>query len=181
MRHTKITIATIVIAGAAAAAGVGIASASGGTPSYSPRIDPSAPSPAAHPAAGTSDIHVVMATVKGKTEPILVDAHGDPLYTFKADTPTATHVRGQLAALWPPLVSHSPTADGASGRLTVVSTPNGSQVAYNGHFLYTFVDDTPGDVTGQGVQNFFVATPDTGSSGSTPASSGSAPSNGYGY
>jgi len=36
---------------------------------------------------------------------------------------------------------------------------NGRQVTYNGHFLYTFVDDRSGAVTGQGVQSFFVATP----------------------
>ena len=36
---------------------------------------------------------------------------------------------------------------------------NGQQVTYNGHPLYTFVDDHAGQVTGQGVQNFFVATP----------------------
>ena len=36
---------------------------------------------------------------------------------------------------------------------------NGAQVAYNGHFLYTFADDGPGQVNGQGVQDFFIATP----------------------
>jgi hypothetical protein len=40
-----------------------------------------------------------------------------------------------------------------------VATSSGQQVTYNGHFLYTFVQDSPGHVTGQGVQNFFVATP----------------------
>ena len=36
---------------------------------------------------------------------------------------------------------------------------HGDQVAYNGHLLYTFADDQAGQVTGQGVQGFFVATP----------------------
>ena len=36
---------------------------------------------------------------------------------------------------------------------------HGGQVAYNGHLLYTFVSDRKGVVTGQGVQDFFVATP----------------------
>jgi predicted lipoprotein with Yx(FWY)xxD motif len=116
---------------------------------------------------------------------ILVDAHGLPLYTYKHDTATTSHVRGQLAALWPPLVAAVPTTSGSStGRLTSVTTTNGMQVAYNGHFLYTFVEDTPGHVTGQGVQDFFVATPsiaDDGVSGATPASSGLGIDHSYGY
>ncbi len=66
-----------------------------------------------------------------------------------------------------------------------MSTSNGRQVAYNGHFLYTFVEDSPGHVTGQGVQNFYVATP--GISAIGPGTSGTAKtspspaSGGYGY
>jgi hypothetical protein len=46
-----------------------------------------------------------------------------------------------------------------SGKLTVVNDANGHQVAHDGHLLYTFTGDRAGSVTGQGVQNFFVATP----------------------
>ena len=82
---------------------------------------------------------------------------------------------GQLAVLWPPLVASAPTAHGAAGTLKAVATSSGQQVTYNGHFLYTFVQDSPGHVTGQGVQNFFVATPGISSKPSTapvPASNG---------
>ena len=61
-----------------------------------------------------------------------------------------------------------------------VATTNGQQVAYNGHFLYTFVEDRPGQVTGQGVQNFFVATPDLAGGAATSAQA-SSPKSGYGY
>jgi predicted lipoprotein with Yx(FWY)xxD motif len=115
-------------------------------------------------------------------ETILVDAQGLPLYIYKPDTATTSHVTGQLAALWPPLVAAAPSASGASGRLASVATANGTQVSYNGHFLYTFVEDSPGRVTGQGVQNFFVATPSlTGSAVSAATSSPSEPGNGNGY
>ena len=77
-------------------------------------------------------------------------------------------VSGQLAALWPPLVAGTPTESGTSGGLAVVHTGNGRQVTYNGHFLYTFVEDNPGQVTGQGVQNFFVATPGLSSEHTAP-------------
>ena len=99
------------------------------------------------------------ATVAGKTETILVNAHGLPLYFYRPDTAARSFVTGRLARLWPPLTSAAPTAAGASGKLAVLNDVNGQQVAYNGHPLYTFADDHAGQVTGQGVQNFFVATP----------------------
>ena len=68
---------------------------------------------------------------------------------------------------------------------------HGNQVAYNGHLLYTFADDQAGQVTGQGVQGFFVATPgltplagsSTAGSSTTAGTAPAAPSGsgGYGY
>ena len=56
-------------------------------------------------------------------------------------------------------------------------------MSYKGHFLYTFIDDSPGHVTGQGVSNFFVATPKIGRLGNTSTVSSATPttSHGYGY
>ncbi len=59
-----------------------------------------------------------------------------------------------------------------------MATTNGEQVAYNGHFLYTFVEDQPGKVTGQGVQNFYIATPNLGA-GAPSSTQVSAPNSGY--
>ena len=55
--------------------------------------------------------------------------------------------------------------------------------AYNGHLLYTFADDQAGQVTGQGVQGFYVATPGLTATTRSPAPSApAAPSgNPYGY
>ena len=61
---------------------------------------------------------------------------------------------------------------------------NGHQVTYNGHPLYTFADDHAGQVTGQGVQNFFVATPGLAPLTSSSAAAGpapAAPAGGLGY
>jgi predicted lipoprotein with Yx(FWY)xxD motif len=145
----------------------------------------SASVPAAQTAAapaGSATINVATATVNGKSEQILVDSRGLPLYTYAADTATASHVSGALAALWPPLDSAQPTEAGAMGRVSVLAGGNGQQVQYNGHFLYTFVSDSPGHVTGQGVQNFFVATPGL-SAGSATVQASSPPTQrgGYGY
>src|SRR6202035_411405 len=96
---------------------------------------------------------------------------GLPLYTYGPDTATQSHVSGGLAALWPPLDSAAPSQAGANGRLSVLADANGQQVQYNGHFLYTFIDDTPGQVTGQGVQGFFVATPGAAAGSASAAAS----------
>jgi predicted lipoprotein with Yx(FWY)xxD motif len=155
MRNPRTAIAIIAVAAVTTVGGVTIAATAGGS---TPR----------HSAAAA--LHTTTATVQGATESILVDAKGRPLYIYKPDTATKSRVTGQLAALWPPLVASAPTAQGATGSLTAVATANGQQVAYNGHFLYTFVEDSPGHVTGQGVQNFFVATPGISIKASTNAS-----------
>jgi predicted lipoprotein with Yx(FWY)xxD motif len=130
-------------------------------------------------------VRTAPATVGGKTENVLVNSQGLPLYFYLNDTATRSLVTGGLAALWPPLTSASPAATGVSGKLAVVNDAHGDQVAYNGHLLYTFVDDHAGQVTGQGFQGFFVATPGlapiTGSSAPAVTVPAAPSGNGYGY
>jgi predicted lipoprotein with Yx(FWY)xxD motif len=161
MRHPKLIIAGIGLAAVAAAGGVTAAAAAGGS---------SASSSTAGHSATAATVRTVSATVAGKTETILVNSGGLPLYFYRPDTAAKSFVTGGVAALWPALTSAAPTAAGASGKLTVVNDAHGHQVAYNGHLLYTFISDHADQVTGQGVQNFFVATP-----GLTPLASSSAP------
>jgi predicted lipoprotein with Yx(FWY)xxD motif len=108
---------------------------------------------------GATSLHSASSSVDGKRETILANAQGLPLYYFKADTAKKSLVTGELARLWPALTGAKPTATGVAGKLTSLQNTSGRQVAYNGHFLYTFVADTPGHVTGQSVSGFFVATP----------------------
>jgi predicted lipoprotein with Yx(FWY)xxD motif len=182
VRHPRVIIASISLAAVAAIGGVTAASAASS--------DASSMSPAGQHAAAT--VRTVQATVAGKTETILVNGGGLPLYFYLPDTATRSLVTGGLASLWPPLTSASPAATGVSGKLAVVKDTHGDQVAYRGHLLYTFADDHAGQVTGQGVQDFFVATPGltpiTGAGASAPAGTApvgtgpAAPSgSGYGY
>src|SRR5580693_6543048 len=170
MRHPKIIISGIALAAVAAVGGITAASAA------------SSP-PASH--SGAATVRTASATVGGKTETILVNGHGLPLYFYKPDTATRSLVSGALAQLWPPLTSATPAAAGLSGKITVLMDSHGDQVTYNGHPLYTFADDHAGQVTGQGVQNFFVATPGiasiTMSAGSTAPAAPTGASGGYGY
>jgi predicted lipoprotein with Yx(FWY)xxD motif len=121
--------------------------------------------------SNTATVQSAKLTVAGRIETVLVTDRGLPLYVYKPDTATRSLVTGQLAALWPPLHAQAATARrvaGAAGTITAARTTNGRQLAYNGHFLYTFTEDSPGRVTGQGIQDFFAATPSLTRS-STPA------------
>jgi predicted lipoprotein with Yx(FWY)xxD motif len=167
MRHPKIIISGIALAAVAAASGITAAAAA------------SSPS-ASHSAAPI--VRTASVTVGGKTETILANGHGMPLYFYKPDTATRSLVSGTLAQLWPPLTSAA-SATGLSGKVTVVMDSHGDQVTFNGHPLYTFADDHAGQVTGQGVQDFFLATPGLAAI-STSSTSGTAPaasSGGTGY
>ena len=176
MRHPKLIIAGIGLAALTAAGGATAAAAAGG---------PSASNAAIGHTAAAATVRTASATVAGQTETILVNSGGLPLYFYRPDTAAKSLVTGGVAALWPALTSAAPSSAGAIGRLTVVHDAHGHQVAYNGHLLYTFVSDHPGQVTGQGVQNFFVATPGLTPLASSPAPAGTAPAAppapGYGY
>jgi predicted lipoprotein with Yx(FWY)xxD motif len=170
MRHPKIIISGIALAAVAAAGGITAASAGG--------------SPASTAPGAAATVRTAPATVGGKSETILVNAGGLPLYFYRPDTAAKSFVTGGLAGLWPPLTSAAPTAAGVNGKVTMVTDAHGHQVAYNGHLLYTFTSDHAGQVTGQGFQNFFVATPGLAPISASSAHGGpapAAPSSGYGY
>jgi predicted lipoprotein with Yx(FWY)xxD motif len=175
MRHPKIIIAGIGLAAVAAIGGITAASASS---------SPASNAPAASHSAVATTVRTASATVAGKTETILVNGAGLPLYYYRPDTAAKSFVTGGLARLWPPLTSAAPTAAGASGKVTVVNDAHGRQVDYNGPLLYTFTSDHPGHVTGHGFQNFFVATPGLAPITAAAARTGTVPAepaSGYGY
>ena len=97
-------------------------------------------------------------------QPIIVNSAGMTVYMYVPDadaSPTVSNVTGVLRGAWPyvtwggPVTVGSPLVGGsAAGN---VQPDNTRLVGYNGHLLYTFVSDhTPGQVTGQGVNQFFV-------------------------
>ena len=198
MKKHRLTIAVIGLSVAALVGGFAIAFTGGSGSAQSAGAVPARGS-ATSAAPGNSTtttgsmtapmatVKTAMARVGGVVEVVLVNDKGLPLYTYKPDTATQSMVTGELAALWPPLVANVPTGSGEMGGLAVVHTGNGQQVTYNGHFLYTFAEDSPGQVTGQGVQNFSVATPalapirSTVASGTTKAISPAPMSPSYGY
>jgi predicted lipoprotein with Yx(FWY)xxD motif len=173
MKRPRIIVAGAGLAALAAAGGITAAAASG------------SPAASATNVASAGSLHTASVTVAGKTETILVNSHGLPLYIYRPDTATRSFVTGGLAQLWPPLTAPAAAGAGVTGKVAVLKDVNGQQVTYNGHPLYTFADDHADQVTGQGVQNFFVATPGiasiTMSAGSAAPTTPAVPSAGYGY
>lgn len=162
-RTFPITIALLLMM-VLAACGSSTTTGSGGS---TPTPVATTPAPVATtPAASTALIMTATATVKGQSVTILTDAHGKTLYYFTPDTATTSACTGGCAQTWPPLLSTgsgAPTsATTLSGTLTAVTTANGSQVEYNGHFLYTYSGDTAsGQTNGEGLfGKWFVATSD---------------------
>ena len=71
---------------------------------------------------------------------------------------------GIVKQTWPPTVwSGTPTVGAgliAAKAAVHMQANRAPEVSYNNHLLYTFVTDTkPGQITGEGVSNFFVVSP----------------------
>jgi predicted lipoprotein with Yx(FWY)xxD motif len=128
----------------------------------------SAPTTQAVPTVASSENVVVKtanAIVGQKSESILTDTNGKTLYYFTSDVFHQIACTAGCIDTWPPLLFKgigTVSADTKlSGDLTTDTTPNGNQVVYNGHYLYTYTGDSaPGDTKGEGIGNkWHVATP----------------------
>jgi predicted lipoprotein with Yx(FWY)xxD motif len=126
--------------------------------------DIDAPSPT--PDLRNMVVMTVKASVYGVEETILTDKNGEALYYSKRDTLSKVSCTNGCTYAWRPLLFKGKgpviTSTKLPGKLTTHKTVNGNQVAYNGHYLYTFAGDvTPQDVDeGQGRDdNWYVATP----------------------
>jgi predicted lipoprotein with Yx(FWY)xxD motif len=126
---------------------------------------------------------------------VLVDSKGDVLYTNDQDSGSKIACMGSCQSIWVPLAAPSsgqPTS--ADSSVQAKLDVEGGQVTFGGKPLYTFVQDSPGEATGNGVTDSFDGTTFTwtaamsagatsGSSSTstgTSGASGGAPSGGYG-
>ncbi len=120
-------------------------------------------------------------TVGGKSLTVLTNAQGMTLYYRTSDTPTSV-CSGSCANAWPPVLSSTMPSVSTTlpGTFSLMNNTNGSQVAYNGHPLYTYSGDTAsGQANGQGIGNVWFVAP-TNLPATTTTPSGSTPTpNGY--
>jgi predicted lipoprotein with Yx(FWY)xxD motif len=108
---------------------------------------------------------------------VLTGPSGMTLYTHVGDSATSSTCTGGCATAWPPLTTTGqPTGGtGVTGKLGILTRTDGTtQVTFGGLPLYYWQGDAKaGDVTGNGVEGFSVAT--VGGSGSLPQASPAAP------
>ena len=81
---------------------------------------------------------------------VWTDTKGMTLYTFDKDEAGKTNCYDKCATAWPPLAAAADAQ--AMGDWTLVDRTDGTKMwAYEGHPLYTFVEDkAPGDMKGEG-------------------------------
>ncbi len=121
--------------------------------------------------ASALTIKTAALTIGGKSMTVLTNAQGMTLYYRTTDTSTSV-CSGGCASAWPPVLSKTmPSVSGTlQGTFSLMSDVNGSQVAYNGHPLYTYSGDSaPGQANGQGFGNIWFVAPTTLPATTTPS------------
>jgi predicted lipoprotein with Yx(FWY)xxD motif len=88
----------------------------------------------------------------GGTSAVLKSASGLALYTPEGESASNLRCTGACAAIWKPVRPGDAKVAGAA----VITRPDGTkQLAAAGKPLYTFAQDTPGAVTGNGASDAF--------------------------
>jgi predicted lipoprotein with Yx(FWY)xxD motif len=183
MLHTKRAILGIAILSVLA---IGLAACGGSSNS-------SDPTTAASSGGGSANT-VSTKSISG-TGDVLVDSSGAALYTNDMDTATKIACTGQCLTEWVPVAAPSQGEPSSSdsavqAKLGTAKRPDGStQVTFDGMPLYTFVEDHPGQATGNGFADSFggvnfvwtAATVGGDSSASTPPATTTSSGGGMGY
>ena len=100
-------------------------------------------------------IHTGVATINGNKVNVLMTNKGFAVYYYRADTMFKSTCTSQCAHDWPPILAPQGMMTVSSSmalprQLSVHQTPNGAQVFYDGHALYTYASDMqPDTATGR--------------------------------
>jgi predicted lipoprotein with Yx(FWY)xxD motif len=111
----------------------------------------------AAPSSGGSA--TVSAKQVGDAGTVLVNSSGQALYAADQEAGGKVLCTGACNSFWKPVTisAGAPSASDLPGKLGVTTRPDGSrQVTYNGKLLYSFTQDRPGQVTGDGFSDDFA-------------------------
>lgn len=90
----------------------------------------------------------------------LADGNGKPLYIYAKDTANTSNCTGSCLSNWPAYKATSTTANLPANVGTITRSDGGGvQYTYKKMPLYYFTGDTGSSPTGNGVQEFTIATP----------------------
>jgi predicted lipoprotein with Yx(FWY)xxD motif len=114
-------------------------------------------SPPAAPSA--DDTATVSVEELGDSGRVLVDSAGKALYTADEEADGNVVCTGACTSFWMPLTidgGAAPSGNSLPSELGVVERGDGTrQVTFDEKRLYTFVEDEPGEVTGDGFSDAF--------------------------
>jgi predicted lipoprotein with Yx(FWY)xxD motif len=89
---------------------------------------------------------------------MLFDERGQAIYLFDKETSDTAECYGDCAVAWPPVLTDGPPeaeAEVDAGLLGTTERDDGSlQVTYNGHPLYFYADEGPGEVLCHDVDDY---------------------------
>lgn len=89
---------------------------------------------------------------------VLFDSEQQAIYYFDKETSDTSRCYGACAEAWPPVLTEGDprSGDGVEAKLlgTTERDDGSTQVTYNGHPLYYYVDDPRGEVLCHGVEEF---------------------------
>lgn len=117
------------------------------------------PATAAPRLPATASVAVKVATV-AKYGKILEDQAGLPLYYNQDNKPPSKWAcTGACLTAWPALVLPKGQTKVLVGRgvtgIGTIKSPSGTQVTWHGQPLYTFIQDTSGKATGNGIKSIW--------------------------
>jgi predicted lipoprotein with Yx(FWY)xxD motif len=143
--------------GGEASPGTAATSTADSTPSRTP------PSSTPEPIPGT-----VLTAAASDFGPMLFDARGQAIYLFEVETAGVPACYGDCAAAWPPVLTTGPPEPTGAVRADLLGTvprdDGSTQVTYNGHPLYFYANEDPGQVLCHDVVlnggRWLVITPD---------------------
>jgi predicted lipoprotein with Yx(FWY)xxD motif len=137
----------LLIAGTVVVAVLALAACGGGGGDNSNSSDAA---PSSNPAVSVEDI--------GGAGRVLVDSAGKALYAADEEADKGVLCTDGCLTFWQPLTIDAgpPTASSVPGMLGVIERPDGTrQVTHGGKRLYSFSEDEPGEVTGDGFADAF--------------------------
>ena len=105
-----------------------------------------------------ADTPIVTVENLGASGRVLVDSAGKPLYAADEEADGAVVCTGTCASFWIPLTvgGDPPSEESVQRQLGVAPRGDGArQVTFAGMRLYSFVQDGPGEVTGDGFSDAF--------------------------
>lgn len=146
------------VAGAAVALAAGCGSSDDSSSDAPPDMAEAATTTPAAPAAAKKRTGRLVKVVDSQFGRVLADAKGEAFYLFDKERRGMSKCYGACAEAWPPVLTKDRPRAGRGvtrSKLGTTRRRNGArQVTYAGHPLYYYVQDSPGTILCQNVDEF---------------------------